>query len=269
MSETQNIESKVEIVSFYSKILGKDVLMWVYLPEGYNEITPLPVLYFLHGRSGDEHIMFELEINTKADSLISNGEIGPMIIVCPRIENSRGLNSSLISEEVPDAGYGNGIINLGRYEDYFMDEVVPLIDSKFNTIKDRNGRYVGGASAGGYAALHYAFRHQDMFSKVGGHMPAIELELAEEDRPYFKDMDVWDKYDPICIARNNRISNDLCVYLDAGDKDEGRFYEGCSVLHKILKEKGVNSENHVFSGHHNAEYIKSNMEKYLIFYNKR
>jgi enterochelin esterase-like enzyme len=61
----------------------------------------------------------------------------------------------------------------------------------------------------------------------------------------------------------------LCVYLDAGDKDEGRFYEGCSVLHKILKEKGVNSENHVFSGHHNAEYMKSNMEKYLRFYNKR
>jgi len=83
--------------------------------------------------------MFELEINTKADSLISNGEIGPMIIVCPRIENSRGLNSSLISEEVPDAGYGNGIINLGRYEDYFMDEVVPLIDSKFNTITLDNG----------------------------------------------------------------------------------------------------------------------------------
>jgi predicted esterase len=99
-------------------------------------------------------------------------------------------------------------------------------------------------------------------------MPAIELELAEEDRPYFKDMDVWDKYDPICIARNNPISNDLCVYLDAGDKDEGRFYEGCSVLYKILEEKGVNSENHVFSGHHNAEYIKSNLEKYLRFYNR-
>jgi len=90
------------------------------------------------------------------------------------------------------------------------------------TTKLFNGRYVGGASAGGYAVLHYAFRHQDMFSKVGGYMPAIELELAEEDRSYFKDMDVWDKYDPICIARNNRISNDLCVYLDAGDHNAGQ-----------------------------------------------
>ena len=169
-------QSKVEKISFYSKILGKDVQTSVYLPEGNNEITPLPVLYFLHGRSGNEHIMFELEINMKADSMISTGEIEPMIIVCPRMENSRGLNSSLISKEVPDSGYGNGIINLGRYEDYFMDEVVPLIDNTFNTIKDRNGRYVGGASAGGYAALHYAFRHQDMFSKVGGHMAVSSAE---------------------------------------------------------------------------------------------
>jgi len=35
-----------------------------------------------------------------------------------------------------------------------------------------------------------------------------------------------------------------------------------------LKGKGVNSEKHVFSSHHNAEYIRSNMEKYLRFYNR-
>jgi len=172
----------------------------------------------------------------------------------------------LICKEVTDSGDNNRIINLGMYEDYFIKEIVPLIDKTFNTIKDRKGRYIGGISAGGYVALHNTFRHQQMFSKVGGHMPALELELEEEDKPYFKNMDVWEKYDPIYIARNNNISSDIDIYLDAGDKDEGGFYEGCSILYKILQEKNITSQNHVFPGHHSAEYIKSNIEKYLKFY---
>lgn len=259
-------KSKVEKVNFYSDILDKEMSMLVYLPKGYDTLTPLPVLYFLHGRSGNENIMLELNINTKADEMIKSGEIKPMIIVCPRIENSRGLNSSLICKEVSDSADNNRSINLGMYEDYFIKEVVPTIDKTFNTIKDKKGRYVGGVSAGGYIALHNSLRHQHMFSKVGGHMPALELKLEDEDKPYFKDMGIWEKYDPINIARNNNISSHITVYLDAGDKDEGKFYEGCSILHKILKEKGINSQNHVFPGNHSAEYIQANIEKYLKFY---
>ncbi|PJI07273.1 MULTISPECIES: alpha/beta hydrolase [Clostridium] len=260
-------ESKIKKVSIYSNVLGKEMSMLVYIPEDYNCLDSLPVLYFLHGRSGNENIMLETDIKTKADRMIKNREIRPMIIVCPRIENSRGINSSLICKDVAvTENSNNRTINLGMYEDYFIKEVVVLTDRTFNTIKDRKGRYIGGVSAGGYAALHNALRHQQMFSKVGGHMPALELKLEDEDKPYFKDMDVWEKYDPICIAKNNNISPDIEVYLDAGDKDEGGFYEGCGVLYKILKEKGVKAQNHIFSGNHSAEYIKSNIEKYLKFY---
>ncbi len=259
-------KSKIEEVNFYSDVLGKEMSMLVYLPEGYKGLTSFPVLYFLHGRSGNENIMLEMGINTKADKMIKEGEIKPMIIVCPRIENSRGVNSSLICKEVSDHGDNNRIINTGMYEDYFIKEIVPLTDKTFRTINDRKGRYIGGVSAGGYAALHNTFRHQDMFSKAGGHMPALELELEEEDKPYYEDMNVWEKYDPIRIAKNNNISSDLDIYLDAGDKDEGKFYEGCLILHETLKGKGINSQNHLFSGHHSAEYIQSNIEKYLKFY---
>nr|WP_252250798.1 alpha/beta hydrolase-fold protein [Clostridium sp. ZBS13] len=120
-------KSKIEKVNFYSDALGKESSMLVYLPEGYSSVTPLPVLYFLHGRSGNENVIFELDIKTKADRMIKDGEIKPIIIVCPRIENSRGMNSSLIYEEISDYGNNNRIINLGMYEDYFIKEIVPLI----------------------------------------------------------------------------------------------------------------------------------------------
>ncbi len=257
-------ESRVEHVDFYSEILCKNMPMTLYLPEGYGEDNRMPVLYFLHGRNGDENIIFDIDLHGSADRMIRAGEMKSMIIVCPRIENSRGVNSAPATGEVKDP-HGR-IINVGMYADYFIKEVVPFIDQTFHTMKSREGRFIGGASAGGYAALHYALRNQDLFSKVGGHMPAIELRLEEEDKAYFPNSETWRKYDPISIAKENNVLPDMKVYLDAGDMDEGGFYEGCSLLHGILSGKGIASENHIFPGHHNVEYIKSNIEKYLRFY---
>ncbi len=256
--------SKIETIKINSIILNKEMPISVYLPYEFNEKGSFPVLYFLHGRNGDENIMIDIKLHSTADRLIKNKEIKPLIIVCPRIDNSRGINSSLICENVKDPQ--GRIINIGMYEDYFITEVIPTIDKSFQTIRNRNGRYIGGASAGGYAALHNAFRHQNLFSKVGGHMPALELRLEDEDKLYFQNAENWEKYDPIYIARNKKITTDVQVFLDAGDRDEGGFYEGCSILHEILEAKGIDSQNHLFRGHHNVEYIKTNIEKYLKFY---
>gem|GEM_PF-6129307 len=85
-----------------------------------------------------------------------------------------------------DSGHNNRVINLGMYEDYFIKEIIPLTYKTFNTIKDRKGRYIEGASVGGYVDLRNTFRHQHMFSKVGGDMHALELRLEDEDKPYVK-----------------------------------------------------------------------------------
>lgn len=255
--------SRIEKVIIQSKSLNKEMSMLVYLPCGYDEGEAFPTLYFMHGRSGNENFITNIDLNIVSDRLIEASRIRPMIIVCPNMDNSRGINSSLDCKEVLDPL--NRTINIGMYEDYFINEVVPEIDKRYKTIRNRDGRYIGGASAGGYIALHNAFRHPDLFSKIGGHMPAVELQLEDEDNAYFQHEGDWGKYDPITIAKEMTCA-DFKVYLDAGDKDEGGFYEGCSILNNILKEKGIESQNHVFKGHHNVEYIKSNIEKYMLFY---
>ncbi len=237
----------------------------VYLPFDYDNKESFPTLYFHHGRNGDENILVDAGLKTTADRLINNHTINSMIIVCPNLDNSRGLNSSSEYKEVKDP-FGR-IINTGLYENYFINEVISEIDKRFKTIKNRKYRFVGGASAGGYIALHNAFRHTDLFSKAGGHMPAIELELEEEDKAYFQNPKNWEKYDPIHLAKKMEQS-DLKIYLDAGDEDEGQFYEGCAMLQDVLIEKGIISQNHIYKGHHNVEYIKTNMEKYLCFYDE-
>ncbi|WP_297635992.1 alpha/beta hydrolase-fold protein [uncultured Clostridium sp.] len=257
-------KSKIEKLTFYSSSLKKEMNISIYLPECYNLKTPLPVLYFLHGRSGDENIIFDLNVQSKADIMIKNKEISPMIIVCPNFENSRGLNSSLICRKTVDP-FGR-TINLGMYEDYFIKDIIPFIDKTFNTIPNSDNRYIGGASAGGYIALHTAFRHKCLFSKIGGHMPALELILEDEDKLYFSDLATWNEYDPLYIAKDLSSDLNFKIYLDAGNEDEGEFYNGCAHLQEILKEKNINSQNHIFLGHHNLEYINSNFEKHLKFY---
>lgn len=251
----------IDNIEIYSKNLNKEMSLSVYVPDKY-KFKKLPVLYFLHGRSGSEKILEQLKLDKIMDNLINNQKIKPFIIVCPNMDNSRGLNSSLEYKE--DEGK-HGIVFKGLYEDYFINEVIPYIDKNYNTLKTRDSRYIGGISSGGYAALHNGFRHNELFSKVGGHMPAIDLSFEDEDECYFESEKMWLKYDPITIAQNVELKN-LSVYLDDGDQDEGQFYLACEKLSNILKEKKINVQNHIFEGKHDGEYILKNIEKYLLFY---
>lgn len=257
-------QSEIKKMNFHSKILEKNMSMSVYLPDDHNKA--LPVLYFLHGRSGNEDLLLQLNFRDKLDQMIEQKRIKPIIVVCPRLDNSRGLNSSLVTKEIKEVGDSGRIINLGMYEDYFIKEVIPLVDKEFNTIGVKKGRYIGGISAGGYIALHQAFRHMTLFSKVGGHMPALELTLEEDAKAYFEELAVWEEYDPLTIVKNIKVAKDLRVYLDAGDQDEGEFYKGCKILYQALTEQGIMCQNHIYPGHHCGEYIQSNLERYLEFY---
>ena len=148
--------SEIRHIPYNSTYLNKQMAFAVYLPDEYKYGGKFPVLYFLHGRNGDESFIEQLGLAQLADTLIAKSKIEPMIIVCPRMDNSRGLNSAKIAHQEKIDG---NVIDVGRYEDYFIQEIVPLVDDSFNTIPSRNGRYVGGASAGGFAAIHYGLKY--------------------------------------------------------------------------------------------------------------
>lgn len=80
--------SKVQYIDMHSEVLDKQMAFSIYVPDEYdNGELRLPVLYFLHGRSGNESIIDELDVKSVADELIASGQISPMMIVCPRMDN--------------------------------------------------------------------------------------------------------------------------------------------------------------------------------------
>ncbi|MEK4517222.1 alpha/beta hydrolase-fold protein [Paenibacillus sp. FSL H8-0122] len=169
--ETAPLQSPgVQNLVFHSEALDREMRLSVYLPAGYNASQRYPVLYFIHGYGSRETDIFDgLNLQQNAERLIEAGQIEPLIIVAPQMDNNYGLNA-VVNPGDPAALGGE------RYEDYLVKDVIEYTDSHFNTLAERDSRYIGGISMGGFISLHSAFLHSDVYSRVGGHSSALFLD---------------------------------------------------------------------------------------------
>lgn len=121
-----------------------------------------PVLYLLHGYGGD-HTIFKGVFGLAAtmDELVNHGQIEPMIVVTPDASNKLG-GSFYTNSYIPDSSQSFA----GLFQDYITNEVVPLIDSTFHTIADRQSRGIAGHSMGGYGAVKIGMLRNDLFGSV-------------------------------------------------------------------------------------------------------
>jgi len=260
----------------------------VCLPAGYDPSIQYPVLYFLpgYGIASAEAMIYDYDIAKTADRLIGDNQIYPMIIVALGADNSFGLNSATESDVIWIYGMK---LHVGMYEDYIIHEAIPYIDEHFSTDPTRNGRYIGGYSMGGYAAMHLAFSHPDMFTKVGAHSPTVIPDLTELldssewlDFPdifvkwLYPDKEAYYERDPIQLAKANDLSG-LSVYVDREEEMIAKIVEeteetgiapvhGADILYEVLSDEGMEVEFHSYPGQHSNSQCKKNMEKYLIFY---
>ncbi|HLT31425.1 MAG TPA: alpha/beta hydrolase-fold protein [Myxococcaceae bacterium] len=137
-------------------------ILRLYLPPGYRDAGPLPVVYFLHayGNSGGSWFNasgFGPSVPERIDDLISEGTIPPCIAVFvdgwTSVGGSQWVNS--------DA--------LGRYRDHVVREVVREVDRTLPTRAEASGRAVIGHSSGGYGALIMGRFHPEVFGHLASH----------------------------------------------------------------------------------------------------
>jgi hypothetical protein len=126
----------------------------VLLPPGYaKSARRYPVVYFLHNAWWGPKQMFE---DGRAQRLIerafADGVVKEFIFV---VADYTGPTTGSLYENSPVSG---------RWIDYTVDEVVPLIDSKYRTLARRESRAVVGDFFGGRGALKLAMVKADVFS---------------------------------------------------------------------------------------------------------
>jgi enterochelin esterase-like enzyme len=151
---------------YFSKITDSHRRCYVYTPPDYDKNTSVcyPVLYLQHGMGEDETgWAVQGKANLILDNLIAEKKAVPMIIV---IENGYALKPPQtlpLSSGPPEKGpAGNS-----AFEEVMIKEIIPLIDSSYRTIADREHRAMAGLSMGGNQTCQVTFHNLDKFSYIG------------------------------------------------------------------------------------------------------
>lgn len=254
-----------------SKVLGREVAYAVYLPPDYAGSTRrYPVVYLLHGYTDNESGWVQFgEVGPAADAAITAREIPPMIIV------------------MPDGGvswYINDAAGQVRWEDMFVQELIPHIDATLRTRPAREFRGIAGLSMGGWGTLVHLFRHPDLFAAgaafsaaawrdedVAGMKPENwdkmfgplfgAAGLTGQDRltPHFR------RHNPLDLAKTlpEDTLKKIRLYLDCGDDDF--LIEANMALHAALLDRKIPHEFRVRDGGHTWSYWRTGIVDGLKF----
>lgn len=246
---------KVVTDSLQSAVLNARVMYNVYLPDGFDTSgKQYPVVYLLHGLSDDyESWVKKGNMQIVADELIGTGEASEMVIVMP---NAGG----------PDTHHTwNGYFNMPgwNYEDFFFQEFIPAVESKYRIYGDKGHRAIMGLSMGGGGSTVYAQRHPEQFSScyaMSAWLDNSQDEVWPTDSPkdclYYvanavreqSALQFIDKADESTLARLRTVA----WFIDCGDDDF--LLDMNLALHQKMRDHGVKSQLRVRNGSHNWEY---------------
>lgn len=267
-SELRIFESMV----MQSRILNQEVRFSVVLPENYYETkASFPVVYLLHGLGDDETSWLEYgQISQYAEKAVGENEIIPMIFVMPQ-----GFRTYYVND------YKGSFL----YQDMFVKELVPFIDSLFRTIPQKEKRAVMGYSMGGFGAMILPLKHPEMF---GVSVP-LSMSIRTDDQYKTEDAGGWDEQwgrlfgepgfkDSARITEYYRqnspfyllplmqpeIFKNLRIYMDNGDKEQ-TLCRSNEELHILMRKLGIPHEYRVRNGGHSFEYWCSALPDALNF----
>ncbi|MCF8379312.1 MAG: hypothetical protein K9H49_07030 [Bacteroidales bacterium] len=244
-----------------SEILGQDVKYSVILPEDYYATgKKYPVVYLLHGLGDDETSWLEYgRISQIADKLVNDGEIVPMIFVMPQ-----GFRNY----------YVNDYAGTFRYEDMFMNELIPFIDSVYHTKKGGDFRATMGYSMGGFGALNIPLKNPEHFCAC----VALSISIRTDEQYMYEDATEWNDQwgrlfggvDSVGESRITEYYKQNCpihilssldstsrelpgIYIDNGDDEQTLSFSN-EALHIILRDKNIDHEFRVRDGGHSFTY---------------
>ena len=163
---------------YFSKTTQAWRRIFVYTPPSYDtdRETRYPVLYLQHGGGEDEtgwpnqgRISFIL------DNLIAERKAKPMIVVMEQGYARRPGEAAPSPAPPRPAAPGQDPRqrpDLSRmfsaFEDVMVKDLIPMIDSTYRTIPDRDHRAMAGLSMGGMQTFEITLKHLDLFSHIGG-----------------------------------------------------------------------------------------------------
>lgn len=286
---------------FHSEALGVDKHYLVWLPAGYSTdpTRRWPVVYYLHGLSGNERDWIEggklddaaARLGLQAIVVMPDGDAGFYTDSITPVDYEACLRAPPRWRKSEAAD--RFCVKQPRYESYIVDDLIRHVDATYRTRPDRTARGIAGLSMGGFGAFSLAMRHSDLFGAAASHSGVVAL-LYAGPHPYVRGQerlgeDVahwgeavgpigalvrsifgpgvanWRAHDPATLATTLPPGR-LALYLDCGTDDGYALEDSAAYLHDVLDGRGL---AHTFArgpGRHDFSYWRARVPYSLQFF---
>jgi S-formylglutathione hydrolase FrmB len=244
--------AKTDTVATYSNAMQKTIPAIVVTPDNYSPDKKYPVVYLLHGYSGN----YTGWMDINGDYIRKTADAEKMIIVSP------------------DGGYSSWYYDVPgdkncQYETYITSELVQWIDGHYATLQSPKGRGITGLSMGGHGALFLAFKHPDVFGIAGSMSGGVDIrpfplnwDLAKRLGSYAENPENWEKNTVINLTYL-LTANTLKIIIDCGSEDF--FYTVNKNLHQKLLENNISHDFISRPGKHDSAYWGNAIKYQLLF----
>lgn len=278
-TQTEKINQPVlipntEMRSFYSKILGQDMILFIKLPSGYynNSQKLYPSWYFTDGNRSFPLIaniasIFEIPIPSEPELII--------ISIAYKIKDMADWGAwrtrDLTPTNIPslDSSWAKTLTGMtGRQFEVksggaknFLEcvekEVIPLVESNYRVSTTDRG--IGGYSYGGLFSLYVLFNQSELFSIYYAGSPSIDYDkgiLFNLEKDY-------------SISHKNLKAK---LFMSAGEKEDSSMINNMEKMADVLESRkypGLSVTTCVFQNETHQSCIPASiMRAFRILYNK-
>jgi len=221
----------------------------VFYPNDYNVKSQYPLLFMLHGWSGN-YAQWNDIVNL--DSIANKYGF---IIVCPDgFYNCWYLNSPVKKNS--------------QFETFFFKNLVPEIFNKFNI--DKNNIFITGLSMGGHGALYLFLRHPGFFKSAGSTSGILDItafpnnwQISDYLGTYAEHKKRWQRFSDTYLLGNLKGKHKKII-VDCGTGDFS--YKVNQAFDDSCKADGININFLTSPGVHNSAYWKMSILKHFTFF---
>jgi S-formylglutathione hydrolase FrmB len=255
---------RVRDLKLNSKLMAREMPYRVILPVEYGasrDTNSYPVIYLLHGLFG------HYDNWTDKTGIVEYSKKYRFIIVTPEGENGWYSDSPVKAHN--------------KFESYIVQELIPEIDRKFRTVKDRRGRSIAGLSMGGYGAIKFGLKYPEMFSLAGSFSGAIGAATLLDKIPGSVGRTIDSIFGPSDseVRRSNdvfRMIREITpdkksllpfIYLDCGTEDF--LFVNNREFSDLLNQKSIPHEYRELPGGHNWKFWDSQVREFLQIADRR
>lgn len=245
-----------------SGLLGRSMNYRILYPVTYQypdkRDKRFPVLYLLHGITGNSANWIE---KTRLALYATHYDL---FIVMVDGENGWYTDSATVPAD--------------KYESYILQDLMPDAEKRFRISKERDGRAVAGLSMGGYGAIKFGLKHQEMFALVAsmsGAFGATSLTEKELKEPGVIRDSILQTFGPTASA--TRAGNDVFklarelsderiralpfIYFDCGTEDF--LFQSSRDLAALFVERKIPHEYRHLPGNHSWQYWDRQIKEIL------